>query len=70
MSQWDIKAEHYSGMGFDPKTLKMTPQTGTQIKYRKKGKKGRYKSFIVVGDLCGTLPKIVEAYEKSMKEKT
>lgn len=63
--KWDIRAEQVEGTSINPVTGETSEAEVTRIRYRKQGSRGRFKSFVVFGELKGTLPEIVDAYERS-----
>lgn len=66
-TKWDIRAEAVEGLSINPSTGESGAEAGTRIRYRKQGSRGRFRSFVVVGDLAGTLPEIVDKYEEQRK---
>ncbi len=68
--RWDIRTEPYTGVSFNKKTGVIKNVTGTRIRYRPKGTRGRFREFTVVGNLpSAPLADIVSKYEDELVPK-
>lgn len=68
MKKWEIKTEPagepsfvYGGTNVMGESLDQVGDT-TRIKFRKIGSRGRFESFVVVGDMVSDLQQLVDRY--------
>lgn len=61
--KWDVKTESFEGFSFNARTGKSKAATGTRVRYRRVGSRGRFKTFVVEGAMPKNVQLLVSKYE-------
>jgi DNA integrity scanning protein DisA with diadenylate cyclase activity len=66
--QWEIRTEPFSGLSVNPDTGHSEKESGTRVRYRRRGSRGRFEVFVLVGHSTANMQEVVSLYEKRRQE--